>query len=77
MGTAERKLEELKQTNCNFSAYYAEFQYYAADVQCNNPAKRTTVRSDLHNEIKNTLTLSDNISQHFQEFIAFLQQLDN
>jgi hypothetical protein len=31
----------------------------------------------LNNEIKNALALHDNVPQQFQEFIAFLQGLDN
>jgi hypothetical protein len=31
--TAEQKWEALKQTNCDFSTYYAEFQCYATDIQ--------------------------------------------
>jgi hypothetical protein len=31
----------------------------------------------LNNEIKDALALSDNVLQQFQEFVAFLQQLDN
>jgi hypothetical protein len=29
----ERRLEALKQTNCNFSTCYVEFQCYATNVQ--------------------------------------------
>jgi hypothetical protein len=29
----EQKLEALKQTNYDFSTYYAEFQRYATDIQ--------------------------------------------
>ena len=36
--TAERKLEVLRQANCEFSLYYAEFQRYTADVQWNDSA---------------------------------------
>jgi archaellum component FlaC len=31
----------------------------------------------LDNEIKDIIALFDNVSQQFQEFIAFLQWLDN
>jgi hypothetical protein len=31
----------------------------------------------LNNEINDALTLSDNVSQQFQECVAFLQQLNN
>jgi hypothetical protein len=54
-----------------------EFQCYAADVQWNGPAKCTALMRGLNNEIMNALALSDNIPQQFQEFIAFLQWLNN
>jgi hypothetical protein len=40
---AERKLEELKQINGNFSTYYAVFQHDAANVQWNNSTKCTAL----------------------------------
>jgi hypothetical protein len=63
MTIAERKLEVLKQTNRDFSTYYIEFRCNTADVQWNNPAKRTTLMRGLNNEIKDPLTLSDNVYQ--------------
>jgi hypothetical protein len=42
-----------------------------------NPTKRTTLIRGLNNEIKDALALSDNVPQQFQEFVAFLQWLDN
>jgi hypothetical protein len=70
--TAEQKLEMLKWTNCNFSTYYKKFQYYAAVIQRNDPAKYTALIRGLNNEIKDALTLSDNVPQQFWEFVAFL-----
>jgi hypothetical protein len=32
MEIAARKLETLKETNCDFSTYYAKFQSYATNV---------------------------------------------
>jgi hypothetical protein len=74
---AEQKLEMLQQTNYDISTYYIEFQCYAADVQWTDPAKRTALIRGQNNEIKDALALSDNIPQLFQEFVAFLQRLDN
>jgi hypothetical protein len=31
----------------------------------------------MNNEIKDVLALSDNVPQQFQEFVAFLEWLDN
>jgi hypothetical protein len=75
--TTKWTLEILKQTNCNFSTYYAEFQCYATDIQSNDPTKHTTLMRHLNNEIKHALTLSDYVPQQFWEFITFLQQLNN
>jgi predicted butyrate kinase (DUF1464 family) len=75
--TAEQKPEILKETKLNFSNYYTEFQHYTADVQGNNTAKCTTLMRCLNTEIKDALTLSDKVPQLFQEFVAFLQRLDN
>jgi hypothetical protein len=33
VATAEQKLEELTQTDRDFSTYYTEFEYYAIEVQ--------------------------------------------
>jgi hypothetical protein len=49
----------------------------AANAQWNDLAKRTALMRGLNKMIKDTLTLSDNVLQQFQEFIAFLQRLDN
>jgi hypothetical protein len=77
VATAEQKLEVHKQTNCNFSTYYAKFKCYAADIQWIDPAQHTTLMRGLNNEIKDVLTLSDNVPQQFQEFIVFLQWWNN
>ena len=35
-GTAQRKLQSLRQTNKSFADYYAEFQRYALDSRFND-----------------------------------------
>jgi hypothetical protein len=72
MVTTERKLEALKQRNHDFSSYYVELQRHAVNIQWNDPAKRCALKRGLDNEIEDTLVLSDNVLQQFQEFIAFL-----
>jgi hypothetical protein len=54
-----------------------KFQCYATDVQWNDPAKYRTLMRGLNNEIKDVLAISDNVPQQFQEFVTFLQWLDN
>ena len=41
VATAERKFRSLRQANRDFSTYYAEFTYYAADTNWNEAAKRS------------------------------------
>jgi hypothetical protein len=74
IATAERKLNLLKQINkCDFSTYYVEFNYFAANVQWIDPAKWTVLMWGLENKIKDILTLSDNLLQQFQEFVTILK----
>jgi uncharacterized SAM-dependent methyltransferase len=61
--TEERQLEILKQTNCDFSTYFAEFQYYTTYIQWNDVAKHTAPMRSLNNEIKDAITLCDNVPQ--------------
>jgi hypothetical protein len=77
VATVELKLVALEQTNYNFSTYYTSFQYYATNVQWNDPARCTTLLQGLNYKIKDVLTLCHNVLQQFQEFFAFLQWLNN
>ena len=70
-------MEVLRQTNREFSLYYAEFQRYAADVQWNNSAKRTALTRGLSTEIEDALVLTSDIPSKFSEYATFLQRLDN
>ena len=76
-GTAERKLETLKQANRNFSTYYAEFSRHVANTQWNNAAKKTALSRGLSNEIKDALALANQVPQAYGEFASYLQRLDN
>jgi hypothetical protein len=75
--TAERKLESLRQSNKDFSTYYAEFQRYAADVKWNAAAKRTALTRGLSNEIKDALITADTIPTEFNSYVTYIQRLDN
>jgi hypothetical protein len=75
--TAERKLESLRQSNKDFSTYYAEFQRYAADVKWNAAAKRTALTRGLSNEIKDALITADTIPTEFTSYVTYIQRLDN
>jgi hypothetical protein len=74
---AERKLEALKETNSDFSSYYAEFEGYAAAIQWNDPATGTTLMRCLNNDIMNAFTQSPNFPEQFEEFVSVFQWLDN
>jgi hypothetical protein len=45
--TAEQQLWEIKQKNCDFSQYYAEFQVIAADLDWNSLALQKALRIGL------------------------------
>ena len=76
-GTAERKLETLKQANRDFSTYYAEFSRHVANTQWNDAAKKTALSRSLSNEIKDALALADQVPEAYGEFASYLQRLDN
>ena len=76
-GTAERKLETLKQANRDFSTYYAEFSPHVANTQWNDAAKKTALSRGLSNEIKDALALADQVPEAYGEFASYLQLLDN
>ena len=64
-GTAERKLESLKQTNRDISTYYAEFSRHVANTQWNDAAKKTTLSRGLSNKIKDALALADQVPEAY------------
>ena len=76
-GTAERKLETIKQAKRDFSTYYAEFSRHVANTQWNDAAKKTAFSRGLSNEIKDALTLADQVPEAYGEFASYLQCLDN
>ena len=76
-GTVERKLESLKQTNRNFSTYYAEFSRHVANTQWNDAAKKTALSRALSDEIKDALALANQVSEAYGEFATYLQHYDN
>jgi hypothetical protein len=75
-GTAQRKLEGLKQTNKDFATYYAEFQCYVAELDWNESAKKAQLRRGLSNELKDALILMDE-PEDIDAFVILLQKLDS
>lgn len=74
-GTAERKLETLKQANRDFSTYYAEFSLHVANTQWNDAAKKTGLSHGLSNEIKDALALTDQVPEAYGEFVSYPQRV--
>lgn len=75
IGTAERKIRQLRQLNKDFSAYYAEFQRYAADVTWNDAARMSALRDGLNNELKDALIYAP-APADFPGFVSLLQRMD-
>ena len=59
VATAERNMREIKQKNCEFSQYYAEFEVIAANLDWNPSALRNALRMGLSEEMKHSFTNSD------------------
>ena len=76
-GTAERKLETLKQATRDFSTYYAELSRHVANTQWNHAAKKTALSRGLSNVIKDALALADQVPEAYGEFPSYLQCLEN
>jgi len=76
VGTAERKIQEIKQKNREFSQYYAEFQVIAVDLDWNPSALRNALRIGLSEEIKDSFTYSD-IPEELPAFVTICQKRDN
>jgi hypothetical protein len=53
--TVKRELLKLKQSDCEFSKYYADFQRYVADVKWTAEAQMDALRNGLSNELKDSL----------------------
>ena len=76
-GTAERKLESVKQTNRDFSTYYTEFSRHVANTQWKNAAKKTVLSRGSSNKMKDALALADQVPEAYGEFASYLQCLNN
>jgi hypothetical protein len=53
--TAKRELLRLKQRDCKFSQWYAEFQRYVADVNWNVEAQMDALRKGPSNKLKDSV----------------------
>jgi len=77
VATAEQELNKLRQTNREFSLYYAEFQRLIAELDYNDTAKKNALRRGLSEELKDTLAQNPNQPEDFQQFVNLCNRLDN
>ena len=71
VATTERKLQNLRQANRDFSTYYTKFVCYAADTTWNEVAKQSQLEADLCHKLKNDLIARDE-PKLFVDFISLL-----
>jgi len=76
VATADRRMREIKQMNCEFSQYYAEFQVIASNLDWNPSALQNTLRVGLSEEMKDSFTYSD-IPEELPAFVTVCQNRDN
>jgi hypothetical protein len=57
--TAEHALSKLRQGNCDFISYYAEFQCLITDQQWNDATKRAALHRGLSKELNDILSTQD------------------
>jgi hypothetical protein len=55
IATTERELEHLTQGSRDFSAYFANFQRLAADVDWNEQAQKHALTRGLSNDLRNAM----------------------
>jgi len=67
--TAEPGMREIKQTNREFSQYYAEFQVVGADLDWNPSALRNALRMGLSEEMRDFFTYS-NMPEELPGFVT-------
>jgi hypothetical protein len=73
---AKRELLGLKQQDCEFSQYYADFQRYVVDVRWNAKFQMDALRNGLSNELQDSLQHAD-IPENLIEFVKLCCQRDS
>jgi len=76
VATAEQKMREIKQKNCEFPPYYAESQVEAADLNWKPTALRNALSMGLSEQMKDSFTYSDMPEEH-PAFMTVSQNQDN
>ena len=73
---AKSKLSTLQQGAREFTLSYAEFQYYAVDVQWDEVAKLAALRKGLSYRLKNDLTMAATNPATVGDLVALCNHLD-
>lgn len=76
-GTALHLLENLRQTNRDFSTYFAEFQRLMGILDYSEEAKLHMLKRGLSNEIKEKLVGVADEPTNFDGFVTLVKRLDN
>ena len=76
VATAEQKMREIKQKNCKFSQYYAEFQGIAAELAWNLSALRNVLRIGRSDEMKDSSPSSD-VPEELPVFVTVCPKRDD
>src|SRR5258706_925242 len=74
--TAASKMSTIRQGNREFSAYYAEFQRYAAELNWNEEAKLAALRRGLSIELKQDMILLIEEPDTVTKLVTTCQRLD-
>ena len=75
-GTAVRKLQSIKQGTREFSAYFAEFQQYALQLNWNNDAIRAALKNGLAPELETAFVTIDEPTD-YSAYITLLTKVDS
>jgi Retrotransposon gag protein/Zinc knuckle len=74
---AEAHLTRISQGDKDFSSYFAKFQRYAAEVDWNESAKLSALKSRLSSRLKQNLITVVDEPAGFKEWVELCQRLDN
>ena len=70
-------MHNLKQANCNFRTYLAEFLCLAPNTEYDNNTKLAALREGFSHELCTFLPTIHDKPDNFGNYVAFLQKLDS
>jgi hypothetical protein len=76
LGMASGELDCLTAGNCEFSIYYAEFQYLMAILDYDSRAKKATLKRGLSKELQASLVYQTDEPEDFDKFMELCMKLD-